>query len=360
MNSKVPHSPLKLITNCYRRVFPEVHAELREWKRKASSITNEELRHQALASIHTKTFHCEGGGTYALLAKHNLQEAVRFIVAYQTISDYLDNLCDRSTSLDPKDFELLHQAMYDALTPDAPVRNYYAFRNEQNDNGYLKELVQTCQRSLKEIDNYDELQPYLIQLASLYSDLQVHKHVTKQERITRLTTWFEEHKEKCPDLTWYEFSACTGSTLGIFCLVSYGLGGQFSKENAEVIFRSYFPYMQGLHIMLDYFIDQIEDEREGDLNFCSFYPDHQQLKKRFLYFIQQTEKNLDALIPDYPFHQLIQNGLVGMYLADKKVKQVKHARDVIRRLLKETGMTAKFFYFNTKLYHKIRPVMSGR
>ena len=32
----------------------------------------------------------------ALLANEKYKEAIRFTVAYQTISDYLDNLCDRT------------------------------------------------------------------------------------------------------------------------------------------------------------------------------------------------------------------------------------------------------------------------
>ena len=40
----------------------------------------------------------------ALTAFGKRANAIKFIVAYQTISDYLDNLCDRSTSLDPDDF----------------------------------------------------------------------------------------------------------------------------------------------------------------------------------------------------------------------------------------------------------------
>lgn len=62
--------------------------------------SNDELHNQAIASIEHKTFHCEGGGILALLANEHREDCIRFIVAYQTISDYLDNLCDRSTSLD--------------------------------------------------------------------------------------------------------------------------------------------------------------------------------------------------------------------------------------------------------------------
>ncbi|MFP3361358.1 DUF2600 family protein, partial [Planococcus sp. SIMBA_143] len=80
-------------------VFPIVHQELNGWKKRAEEIPNQELRNQALASIEHKTFHCEGGAILSLLALDKKPETIRFIVAYQTISDYLDNLCDRSVSL---------------------------------------------------------------------------------------------------------------------------------------------------------------------------------------------------------------------------------------------------------------------
>lgn len=92
---------------------------------KSESIHNSELKAQATASIRDKTFHCEGGGILALLSGSQKQKCVEFIIAYQTISDYLDNLCDRSTSLDPQDFRMLHASMQDALTVGAELQNYY-------------------------------------------------------------------------------------------------------------------------------------------------------------------------------------------------------------------------------------------
>jgi tetraprenyl-beta-curcumene synthase len=340
--------------SCYRKIFPNVHKELNYWTNRAKEIENDELRRQALASIESKTFHCEGGGIYALLAQKHFKQAIRFIVAYQTISDYLDNLCDRSTSLDPEDFSQLHKAMTDALSPGTNTVNYYAFRTEQNDGGYLQELVTTCQQVLAEMTELSNIQPFLLELAMLYSDLQVHKHVKHDERVDRLKSWYQYHQKKCPDLSWYEFSACTGSTLGIFCLVSYGLAGETQEAHAKKIFHSYFPYMQGLHIMLDYFIDQKEDEIEGDLNFCSFYSDESHLEERLLYMMERTKDYLNNT-PHQGFHQLVQNGLVGMYLADKKVKKVKRSKEMIKQLLKVSGKKAKFFYVNTKLYVKLRP-----
>ncbi len=345
---------MKLMSVVYRGIFPEVNRALAYWKARAGRIPNEELRSQALASIETKRFHCQGGGVYALLAGERWKEAVQFIVAYQTISDYLDNLCDRSTSMDPADFSLLHQAMYDAITPGSKLQNYYLLREDQDDGHYLADLVQTCQTILNSVDNYAIIQNRLQQLEGMYKDLQVHKHVKMEERIPRLTNWFSKHQQTVPTLSWYEFSAAAGSTLGIFCLVAYALGGKMTNELGASVYQSYFPSVQGLHILLDYYIDQQEDIQESDLNFCSYYPTQQQLRDRLLYFIEEANKQVQGL-PDARFHEMVIKGLVGLYLGDAKVKYIEGSKEMKNEMLKEGGYKARFFHWNTKLYYKIKP-----
>lgn len=352
MSYGVPRSSLVLMSNVYLKIFPQVRQELAYWKRRADEIPNKELRSQALASISSKRFHCQGGGVYAILAEDNWKESIRFIVAYQTISDYLDNLCDRSTSLDPADFRLLHQSMMDALTPDNEVKNYYELRAEQDDGDYLADLVRSCQRSLRNLSGYEFIQEIVWKLCGLYGDLQVHKHVVHTERIPRLTNWFGEYKNDFPQLSWYEFSAAAGSTLGIFCLVSYTLGGKMSAEMASSIYQGYFPYMQGLHILLDYYIDQKEDQVEGDLNFCSYYNSQAELEERLRFFIEQTHNHVVGL-PDQPFHEMVLCGLVGLYLGDRKVRELNGGCEMRKKLLHACGRKAKFFHWNTRFFYKL-------
>lgn len=335
----------------FRNIFPIVDSELDYWISRAEQIPDPELRTQALSSIKEKRFHCQGGAVYALLAGTKRNEAVRFIISYQTISDYLDNLCDRSTSMNPDDFRLLHDAMRHALTPGQPLENYYRLHAEEEDGGYLAELVFTCQSTLSKLADYSVIQDYVLTLEGMYADLQIHKHVKEEERIARLTNWYAEHKAKTPDLHWYEFAAAAGSTLGIFCLVSYALGEAMSEDLAQSIYEEYFPYMQGLHILLDYFIDQKEDLEEGDLNFCAFYPDQKTMKSRFLYFIEQTDRHVQKL-PDRSLHEMIYQGLAGLYLADPKVKQINGGEKIRKALLKASGTNAKFFHWNIRLYYQ--------
>lgn len=349
----IPSMPISLMSKVYRRVFPEVHKELAYWKERAEAIPNDELRKQALASIEQKTFHCEGGAIFALLAKERYKEAIKFIVAYQTISDYLDNLCDRSTSLDPEDFRALHNSMTDSLTIQSKPINYYRFRQEQNDGDYLKDLVDTCQTVLQNMGNYETIKDPMLELCSYYCDLQVHKHVKEEQRIPRLKEWFNHYKRKIPEMEWYEFSACSGSTLGIFCLVSYAMRADFTHEHAENILQGYFPYIQGLHILLDYFIDQEEDREGGDLNFCFYYENEETLFQRLKHFLKEADRHTENL-PHRKFHQLINRGLLGVYLSDEKVRRQKNVRKLARGIIKKGGPISYFFFLNGLAYRKMQ------
>ncbi|WP_409302281.1 tetraprenyl-beta-curcumene synthase family protein [Peribacillus sp. SCS-155] len=349
----VPTNPLTLMKNVYRDIFPVVHEELNYWKKRAEEIPNQELKRQALASIHSKTFHCEGGSILALAAESQARAAIRFIVAYQTISDYLDNLCDRSTSLDPEDFRALHESMHHSIDIDAEPSDYYRYRSDKDDGGYLHELVSACQSVLRGISSYLDIFPYLRDLCSVYCDLQVHKHVRVEERVPRLQSWFDHHKAQLPTMSWYEFSACSGSTLGIFCLVSYSMRPDFTQEYAEKIWQGYFPYIQGLHILLDYFIDQEEDRDGGDLNFCFYYKDDQELYNRFAYFVEKSEQH-SRLLPHKRFHLLIHRGLLGLYLSDDKVQSQKKIKAVSKRLIRCGGFVSMFFYLNGRAYRSLQ------
>ncbi|WP_458948273.1 tetraprenyl-beta-curcumene synthase family protein [Oceanobacillus sp. CAU 1775] len=348
---QLPITAKALVHNVFQNLFPLIEKELTNWQEKAEQIPNDELRIQALASIQNKKFHCQGGGVFALLAGENKQLAIRFIVAYQTISDYLDNLCDRSTSLDPKDFRMLHVSMKDALQPKNEIQNYYAFRKEQDDGGYLEALVLTCQECLKQMEDYEIIAEKLLKLKKLYIDLQVHKHVVETEREARLKTWYEANKDIALGLTWYEFAAAAGSTLGIFCLVSYGFAGKMNDKLADQIMVSYFPYVQGLHILLDYYIDQKEDKEEGDLNFCSYYRDDVQIFERFEYFYIQAEKHVSQM-PDKRFHQFIPKGLVGLYLSDEKTRELEQSITLRKKLIQHSGFTGRFIHYTIKIYYK--------
>jgi tetraprenyl-beta-curcumene synthase len=337
----------------YRHVRPTLEAEFAAWYKRAQHIPNPELRKQALASMETKKFHCEGGAVFAAQVIPCVPVIVPLIVAYQTISDYLDNLCDRSTSLDPQDFRQLHYSMQDALTPGAPLQNYYKYRDDKDDGGFLAALVQACQTYIGQLPSYVRIMPHVLRLSRLYSDLQVYKHIAQDQREAQLLSWWETHREQYPHIYWQEFSAVTGSTIGIFALFCLATEPDLGEEKIAAVNQAYFPWICGLHILLDYLIDMEEDRQGGDLNFVSYYESEREATQRLQYFIQQAKASVGGL-PNSAFHRMIVDGLVAFYLVDRKVNRSQPRIYMIaKELLKQArGLPSMLFYVNSLLVRR--------
>lgn len=343
---RVPKGPIKLMHRVYKYVLPGVEAELDKLKRLAEAIPDQELRTQALNSMHDKKFHCQGGGVYAAANLDYRHVLIPLIVALQTISDYLDNLCDRSTSLDPDDFRLLHQSMLDAVNPGTPLIDYYGLRTESDDGGYLHHLVRTCQIQAAKLPSYESVRKHVTELVGLYGDLQVYKHIRKDLREPQLLAWWERHQSKYPHLKWNEFAAATGSTLGMFMLFLAASEENLSAQDAESIRHIYFPHVCGLHIMLDYLIDQEEDHIGGDLNFCNYYENKSLLVERIGLIVNRAREDVRSL-PAWRFHRLIIEGLLALYLSDPKVRQQSEVKEVKKQLMKKSPLTRLFFLVNS-------------
>lgn len=296
---------------------------LRPYRVRAAAMTGE-LGVQARASITGKTFHCQGASVYALcpsLARRGRCEQaryVRFAVALQTISDYLDNLCDRADVYDERAFRTLHGSFCDALDPVRHVSDYYAHYPHKDDGGYLSALVADARSALGEGASVRSIAPYLARFGSLYSDLQTYKHIAPELREERMRVWTDGYAACYPDISGWEFAAACGSTLGIFALVSAN-DESMTADKARSIAEAYFPYISGLHILLDYLIDREEDRAGGDLNFTFYYASQEEMAKRLLYF---TRKALEASgrAQGGAFHTQIVYSLLALYLTDEKAE----------------------------------------
>lgn len=350
----VPTNSLLLMRKIYKHIFPAVKSEWSKWKVLAEQIPDPELRQQALDVYEKKYFHCEAGGVISMLAGDQSEKVISFIVPYQLICDYLDNLCDQTTSFNPDDFAALHEALKDCFYPGQPKSDYYRFRETKEDGGYLNALVEGCRRIVAKTPSFEAAKPHLLDLSRYYSELQIHKHVREEEREERMIRWFESRKHELPEeMTWYEFSACTGSTVGVYCLMSCAMQPAFTPTYAKMVRDCYFPYGQGIHILLDYFIDQEEDLEDGELNFCTYYESETEMMERFLYFLKQAKKATEQL-PHAKFHSFLIEGIVAVYLSEEKAAGKKSVRSHCRRLVHTAGPASIFFYWNGRTYKTYR------
>lgn len=332
----------RIIYKFVKDVFPLVDQELNIWKKAASDGIDTVLSQQALASIEKKAFHAQGGAIYSLYTKQVNPSLIKFIVALQTISDYLDNLCDRVGLEDHTAFLQLHRAITDALDPSDTFSDYYANYPYRNDGGYLHQLVASCKSYIIHLPKYSLVQQEVMSLGKLYGEMQSYKHISSMRRENALNAWAQHYLSSFPGLSTWEFSAAAGSTLGIFLLCALASDENLTKLEVQAVMDAYFPWVCGLHILLDYFIDQREDLSTGDLNFVSYYQDTDIKKERLQWFLQQSlDKVLSLKNPT--FHLTVIEGLLAMYFSDPKTFHGEEAL-IHREILKYAPYSTSILY----------------
>ncbi|WP_026963348.1 tetraprenyl-beta-curcumene synthase family protein [Alicyclobacillus pomorum] len=347
-----PKTATQFLYRCFRHILPIARQELITWTGHAERIPDDMLRTQALASLQHKRFHADGGSVYAAVRLQYAKPLTRLIIALQTISDYLDNLCDRCHTYDEADFVQLHHAMRDAVRPEAPLRDYYALRGSPDDGGYLTNLVQTCQTILSSLPGYAMVREHVEWLVERYCELQAIKHVEPTLRKDKLVRWWKPYRPQFPDIHWWEFAAATGSTLGMFSLF-LAATTPLTEAEARQLFDIYFPWVCGLHILLDYLIDLEEDRSEGDFNFVACYPSAGDVEARIRLFAETSHQKTRQVGDGLRIHHDVVHGLLGMYLSDDKVRQQKAVRNH-RRLVWQFGPTAWMYYGACMLYRFVR------
>ncbi|MGE5398220.1 MAG: tetraprenyl-beta-curcumene synthase family protein [Chitinophagales bacterium] len=336
-------------------IIPLVEQRLAYWKEKAGQIPDPVLRTQALASINTKAFHCYGGAVLALLAPRDYWSAmVDFIVAFQTISDYLDNLCDRAGILDEEAFRHLHYSLSDAVIPVAVLKNYYDCYPGHQEEGYLSSLTFTCREISSELTMLNAIIPSIITMINHYSELQSLKHLEPNLREDRLRNYIVNQVDNPHGLKWFELAAATGSTLGMFALVALAAGGKTSRKDIIDTSEAYFPWVCGLHILLDYLIDQEEDRVGQDLNFVSFYPSEEIRWNSLRLFVVEAMDQV-AELKHNQLHMMVVKGLLAMYLSDPKVKVLGYTTQAAD-LMSKTGLETRALYHICRLVRRTKNI----
>lgn len=252
------------------RVLPLVERELDVWRAAARAIPDADLRAQALSSLERKKFHCVGGAVLALMAPDSarLRLLIRAIVAIQTISDYLDNLCDRSLAAAQVNeqprvnaqgqlnaqcrpsaqaqaqdqssvyqaYMRLHEAMLCAVDPGRPTVDYYddyrrflreapgapvaldtanvqdaveapSLAGMPPDGCYLGRLVEASRRTLRELPGYEAAKPTVTMLVTLYSELQAGKHLPADVRDGVMERWHVDRVTGMAQPSWLNQSS---------------------------------------------------------------------------------------------------------------------------------------------------------
>lgn len=260
-------------------VVPLARRELHRLESLADRIPDAHLREQARFGLRSKAYHVAGACILATLLPSGAREHyVEIVAPLEAIYDFLDGLCDRHPLTTPSAFRQLHFALGDALDPSSPLRDYYAFGPPGDDGDYLASLVRRVRRALSRLADYELLMPYFTEAAALYADTQTFSHLPEAQRKTALVEWHTREGRRFGDLTWWEFAAAAGSQFQVYGPLYAAFCSSF--ESIAQTYRAYFPAFSTIHVLLDSFIDQQEDDDHGELNWIGCYDSFDAFKRR--------------------------------------------------------------------------------
>ena len=301
------------------QVIPQSLDELAVLARRAERIPHPALREQAMASIVEKAYHVQGGCVLATFLKPQAAKRhMKIVTALETIYDYLDNLCDRLDGVAVEAYPTLHEALLDAVDLARVPSDYYRDGPHGDDGGYLRSLVDDVRAGLRTLPNYQRVRETLCTAVGLYRDLQSKKHLPGTMRENHCKAWFEASGERFAHLRWYEFAAACGSSLPVFAMLALAEDPMIDDALIRDTFDAYLPAISGLHIMLDYFIDQAEDKEHGELNFVACYEDRDDATQRLSMLIRDAQTRISGL-RTHKQHAFLFEAMRGFYLTHPKV-----------------------------------------
>lgn len=344
-------------------VFPRVSVELRAWHRRASAIADPLIRSLALEA-ERKRGNMEGAAIFAAFApRGHRPSAIAAAVRFQSAYNYVDLLGEQPCKHPRLNGYRLHEALLIALRPGAAHLPYYAhfdsgaagsasghaapaahhaepaFPGEEailpmDDGGYLGDLVTGCQRALLELPSLDAVSEAVLSGAERVICFQALNSGHEELGHAPLASWGRQITPDGSGLTWWEAAAAAGSSLGVLALIAAAADPALRQSDVAALDRAYFPWIGGLHSLLDNLVDTGEDAQTGQLSLLSHYPTSGAAAERMQWLAERSIAAASELPAGFA-HVLMLGAMAGFYLADPEAGagEVRPIRDRVRRAL---------------------------
>jgi tetraprenyl-beta-curcumene synthase len=294
-------------------VAPEVRAQLRRWKTRASEIDDPELRRLALNTLREEGFAAEVAATLATLTpRRHRTTAIRAIVALEVMYDYLDGLTEQPAP-DPLDNgRQLFKAFTDALDRrTGPDEDYYRHHPSESDGGYLQDLAESVREALSFLPKAQVLGPAMQGAAARCAEAEVLTH-TDALRDTAVAEQWARETMKGSGLDWREYMAgAASSVLAVHALIALAGDPRTTAADAAPIDEVYLA-LGVLSTMLDSVVDYEQDAANGTLTYINHYGDRALLGERLVDLAQRAAMRAREA-PASAHHLMTMAGIAAYY-----------------------------------------------
>jgi|GEM_PF-596588 len=288
-------------TELYTKQYIEPHVELYTVPEKHFFVNKEYV--QAL---------------YSLFPNVNSKKVINFMISFNMLTMYLDQLCHKEQIKDESTVRQFYLSMLDAVDPDREISNYCKYFPSKSENNYINQFVECCRNELEGIPSYKLVKENIKKYVYFYSDFHTYKHISYGEnRDDYLFTWSGYYLGQYADIYPWEFQAAACSCLGIFALLSSAFDPSLTDEMISSIDKAYFPWINGLQVLLANYLCLYHDIINSNLNFTNYYKNLKLCEERIIFFFKQSLKACSqGNLSDN--HLSVVNLILGIYLSDPR------------------------------------------
>lgn len=299
-------------TRYWLGVFPQVGRELHHWRERARQIPDPGLRRLALVTQDTERGNLEGAAAFAVLApRAQRARVVRAAVAFQATYDYVDTLAEQPSPDPVANGHQLHLALLTALDPSTDHPDYYRHNAISHDNGYIRNLIDTCRDALGALPSYASAAEGALRAARRMIAYQSLIHGGDHDA---LAVWASAETPRGSGLKWWETAAGTASSLSVFALIAAAGRPLLSAADTLALERAYFPWIGALHVLLDSLIDRAADIEAGHYSLVEQYASIEEAATRLGSIAGQAVQKTEYL-SDSVQHAVILAAMTSFYLS---------------------------------------------
>ncbi len=332
-------------------VFPRVCLHIARWQRMARRIPDPVLRQLALAALSEKRGNIEGATAFAAFAPWSRRaQATKAASAFQAAYNLLDMLGEQPSADPVRDGERLHNALLHALgwaasiptaegvDPGVEALDWYEHHPQSEDGGYLNRLLEECREAFRSLPRYAVAAPAARAAAERIVAFQSLNLSESQGDHAALEQWARAATPAGSGLQWWETAAAAGSSLGVHALIAAAAEEDLDAHAAKLLEQAYFPWIGGLHSLLDNLIDKREDEAAGHRSLVEYYGP-ERAAERMRWMAEQAAL-LAGELPHSVRHTVVLAGMIGNYLSVPEAHSPELA-PVSEAVLSTTGGLAR-------------------
>ena len=302
-------------------IAPKVRGELTRWRARALEIEEPELRTLALQTLQREGFAAEVAATLATLTpRRHRATAVRAIVAFEVMYDYLDGLTEQPAPDPIANGRMLFKAFTDSVDPSADLdADYYRHCPSPGDGGYLRELATTVKDALACLPSAKALAPAMLQAASRCAEAEVLTHAgtfTSTPQVEGCASQAElwaRNKAIGSGLEWREYLAgAASSVLAVHALIALAGDEHTTVDHAAPIDAVYLA-LGALSTMLDSVMDYEEDTENGTIAYIRHYGDDRSIIGDRMVHVAQAAARRAHDAPRSVHHLMTLAGVAAYY-----------------------------------------------